>query len=281
MGEMPMQYHHITVSIRSSHAPPYFTGSMLRGAFGHALKHVTCINPSYQCRGCFQADTCLYYRLFERENIYHPYRFDVTLGSPRWDFGLYLFGDACRHLPYFLSALEKTLRHSGLGKDRLKFEDFEIAVNGTKVYQNGAFSTQIDVTPQPFAPGPCYPDVRVRLLTPLRIKRANALEYDTIRIEHLLRSIYQREQSICHGRTVHTLGYTPQLNAQVKALYYKPLYRRSDRQNRSITIDGVLGELAVLGLDRRSCELLKAGKILGAGKQTVFGLGKIKIEEAT
>jgi len=44
-------------------------------------------------------------------------------------------------------------------------------------------------------------------------------------------------------------------------------------------MDGVLGEMAVLGLDEKSYRLLKIGEIIGVGKQTVFGLGKIKIEE--
>jgi CRISPR/Cas system endoribonuclease Cas6 (RAMP superfamily) len=44
-------------------------------------------------------------------------------------------------------------------------------------------------------------------------------------------------------------------------------------------MDGVLGEIAVLGIDQKSYELLKLGEIIGVGKQTTFGMGKIKIEE--
>ena len=31
---------------------PFFTGSMLRGVLGYALKRVVYINPSYQCEEC-------------------------------------------------------------------------------------------------------------------------------------------------------------------------------------------------------------------------------------
>jgi CRISPR/Cas system endoribonuclease Cas6 (RAMP superfamily) len=44
-------------------------------------------------------------------------------------------------------------------------------------------------------------------------------------------------------------------------------------------MDGVVGEIAVLGLDRRSYELLKLGEIIGVGKQTVMGLGRIVVED--
>ena len=74
-----MKYHIIDVFINSKLKPPYFTGSMLRGTFGYALKRVTCINPSYRFDGCFAKDNCLYYEFFEKQNSFHPFWFDVNL----------------------------------------------------------------------------------------------------------------------------------------------------------------------------------------------------------
>ncbi len=102
-----MKYHKIEVKIDSKLKPPYFTGSMLRGTFGYALKKVTCINPSYNCEGCFAKDNCLYYDFFEKQNSFHPFRFDVKLGSENFNFSLYLFESACDKLPYILSVLHK------------------------------------------------------------------------------------------------------------------------------------------------------------------------------
>jgi len=65
----------------------------------------------------------------------------------------------------------------------------------------------------------------------------------------------------------------------LKALVYKPLLRKSGRQNKRMSMDGIVGEIALSGLDERSYELLKFGEVIGVGKQTVMGLGRIEVEE--
>ena len=40
---------------------------------------------------------------------------------------------------------------------------------------------------------------------------------------------------------------------------------------------GVMGEMWISDIDEESFNLLKLGEIIGVGKQTVFGLGKISI----
>ncbi len=44
---------------------PPFLGTTLRGAFGHALKAITCSMPHGDCSRCFLVKHCLYPRLFE------------------------------------------------------------------------------------------------------------------------------------------------------------------------------------------------------------------------
>jgi CRISPR/Cas system endoribonuclease Cas6 (RAMP superfamily) len=41
-----------------------------------------------------------------------------------------------------------------------------------------------------------------------------------------------------------------------------------------------MGEVGYSGVDEESRRLLRLGELIGIGKQAVFGLGKIKIEEA-
>jgi len=42
-------------------------------------------------------------------------------------------------------------------------------------------------------------------------------------------------------------------------------------------MDGIMGSIQITNLDPQSYNLLKLGEILGVGKQTVMGLGSIRV----
>ena len=271
-----MRYHHIEVKINTKHTPSYFTGSMLRGAMGYALKKVTCINPSYNCQGCFGAKECLYYSFYEQTNNFHKYRFEIELGSGKFDFGLYLFDEVCESLPYVLSALEATLSENGLTKENYRFWDMQMWLNGELIFDESSFLS-LDIPPKTLEIDEFHSNIKIKLLTPLRIKKNNRFLRDNIEVEDILRSIYQKEQEFITGKKAFRLDYEPRYTTTLKALTYKPLLRKSNRQKKQMNMDGIVGEIAVLDIDKRSYELLKLGEIIGVGKQTVMGLGRIKI----
>jgi len=272
-----MKYHKIEVKIKTKHKASYFTGSMLRGAMGYALKKVTCINPSYKCEGCFAQSSCLYYNFYEQKNNFHKYRFDIELGSGKFDFGLYLFDDACDGLAYVLSALKIMLSEIGLTKENVTFGELEFFLNGESIYENGEF-TSIDKAQNSFQVDSFCPNIKIKLLTPLRIKKSNKFLRDDVGLEDILRSIYQREQEIFYGKKVFKLDYEPSYMTDIKLLKYEELVRKSNRQRQKMNMDGVVGEIVVMGLDERSYRLLKLGEVIGVGKQTVMGLGRIEVE---
>ena len=273
-----MKYHHIEVKINTKHKPSYFTGSMLRGALGYSLKKVTCINPSYKCQGCFAQSSCLYYSFYEQPNSFHKYRFEIELGSGKFDFGLYLFDEACESLPYVLSALEMTITQSGLTKNNYRFWDMQMWLNGELIYDESSFLS-LDIPPKTFEIDSFTPNIKIKLLTPLRIKKNNQFLRDDIDIEDILRSIYQKAQEFSTGKKAFKLDYTPTYSTIIKAITYKPLLRKSNRQNKRMSMDGIVGEIAIMGIDERSYKLLKLGEIIGVGKQTVMGLGRIEVED--
>jgi len=274
-----MYYHYIQVEINSNDKPPFFIGSMIRGAMGYALKKVTCINPSYKCEGCFAQSSCLYYNFYEQQNKFHNYRFEIELNSGKFDFGLYLFNEACEKLPYVLSALQMTLTELGLGRENLTFHDLSIKLNGEDIYAGTAFRS-FDIIEQKILQIDSFcPNIKIKLLTPLRIKKNNKFLREDVDLKDILRSVYQKEQEFNTGQKAFKLTYEPSYITTVKALRYQSLVRKSNRQKQKLNMDGVVGEIAVMGLDQESYRLLKLGEIIGVGKQTVLGLGRIEVED--
>ena len=93
-----------------------------------------------------------------------------------------------------------------------------------------------------------------------------------------MRSIHQKAQEFSTGQKAFKLDYTPTYSTIIKAITYKPLLRKSNRQNKRMSMDGIVGEIAIMGIDERSYKLLKLGEIIGVGKQTVMGLGRVEVE---
>ena len=275
-----MHYQHIKVTVHDTHKseqnPPFFMGSALRGAFGYALKKVVCINPSYECKGCFASTTCLYHDFYETHNSYHSYRFETTLGSRSYSFDLYLFEKSCDKLPYVVSALHKMLTEVGLTRDTLKFIHFTIEVNGSQLYDGVKFALD-KVQPHHFDISSPATDVILTLRTPLRIKKNNHLLRNDIELTDILRSIHQRERELVYSEPYAKLEYTPSYKTLSKQLTYKTLIRKSNRQKSRMNIDGMIGEFRLTDLDPTSYRLLKLGEILGVGKQTVMGLGSVRL----
>ncbi len=55
--------------------------------------------------------------------------------------------------------------------------------------------------------------------------------------------------------------------------------RWGERPKTTMNIWGLMGEIEILGLSKECYEILKIGELIGVGKQTVFGLGKIEAKE--
>ncbi len=273
-----MQFTKVSILINPRVRVPYFIGSQLRGAFGYALKKVTCINPSFQCKECFAANNCLYYSFYEQKNSFHKYRLDFELGHNYYDFSFYLFNDACKRLPYVVSALHMMLTQLGLGKERVTFTDFAMYINDIscmdnkeiKLPKNYINTLHID---------DIYESISVELVTPLRIKKNNIfLRDDHLELKDLINSIYQRQMKLLN-QGYKKFPYDIQGDIVTKDINYKELTRLSNRQKTTMNLGGIIGKIEVKNLNKESYEVLKVGELIGVGKQTVFGLGKIRVKE--
>jgi CRISPR-associated endoribonuclease Cas6 len=279
-----MTYTKLSIIINDK--PPYFIGSQLRGALGYALKKVTCINPSYTCEGCFLTESaqhkatsnCLYYEFYEEKNTFHKYRFDFELARPYYDFDFYLFDSATAKLPYVISAFIMMLTQNGLGRDKKTYSDFSMFVNDIECYKEGKISLPNEVIKKMQIDKICH-NIKLKFVTPLRIKKENRfLRSDEIELESIINSIYQRQMKLL-GRDFKKFPYKIQGDIISKDISFKDLTRQSNRQKTTMNMGGLIGEMEIQNLNKESYEVLKVGELIGVGKQTVFGLGKIKIEE--
>ena len=132
---------------------------------------------------------------------------------------------------------------------------------------------------QKFSYKPLCEEFTLRFLTPLRIKSQNEFLKTTPTLTQLLFSIRNRYEDLSgNGRA--KLGYEPSFHQRFARTSFLDLTRYSSRQESKLGIGGIMGEIGYSGVDEESRRLLRLGELIGIGKQAVFGLGKIKIEEA-
>ncbi len=272
-----MKFVKIEIKFQNSNkTPPPFLGSMLRGALGYALKRVVCINPSYECFNCFAKDNCLFYDFYEKKNSFHPFRFDFKLNQDNFDFSLYLFEEATEKLPYILSSLHKLFHEIGISKERYKLKIDTITCNDTLVYQNDKFIASAHT--KEFKVDNYSSSIILNILTPIRMKYQNRLLKATPPLELLLQSIYNRYLEL-QQLPKTKLPFSPTYTQKESKIFFRELTRYSNRQKTKMQLGGIMGTIEYENLDKQSFELLKLGEVLGVGKQTVFGLGKIEVKE--
>lgn len=282
------------INVKSQLKPPFFIGSQIRGAFGYALKKVVCTNYKGDCANCAAQENCLFYDFYEAKNSAHNYRFDFHLKMTYYDFNLYLFENAIDKTSYVISALYLMMSEFGLGKDKTKHENIEIKINDEICLQDGKILLTKDILKDIITP-PFQSEIELEFITPLRIKKDNRLLKNTadsaqIELKDLINSIYLRkiqifgdEKDICEKDSIESANkrfFPHEIKGQIQNcdLHFLELSRFSNRQKSAMNLGGLIGKMKIVGLNKECYKILRLGEILGAGKQTAFGLGKFIIK---
>ena len=260
--------------------PPFFVGSMLRGALGMSLKRVVCINPSYRCEGCFAAKECLYHKFYEEKNVFHAYRLGITVKPENFDFSLYLFEEETKSLPYMLSAIKKMVEEQGFGKEQQTFRLKEIVANGQIVYDGRTFLSLEHIVPQRLKIERYTPAVELEFTMPLRIKENNVFAREGVQLHTLIGNIRSRYMQL-KGEPRSRMQERVEGDITHQSLRFVEMQRYSNRQKTGMRMGGLKGKMKIENLDENSYRYLKIGEIIGAGKQTVFGLGSYIMKELT
>lgn len=286
---------------------PVFKGSTLRGSLGHALKRIICALRQKSCDSCLLQATCAYAFLFEVESKGaaarrpHPYvlvppaeeRRDYGTGEP-FSFSLLLFGRANDYLPHIVYAVQEMGR-SGLGKPSAapgKFRLESVRLGEAELY-NGNGTLSLPGSLPELLPGQACrtsePDsLTLTCETPLRLKHNNRLQTE-LPFHLVVRAALRRISSLegAYGNGEPALDYkglaarATSVRSMEEACRWVEFGRYSNRQQTTMLIGGLQGTSIYQGDNLAEfLPLLRYCEVTHLGKQTSFGLGRIRVEEA-
>lgn len=288
---------------------PEFKGSTFRGVFGRALKDTVCALRHQECGQCLLKEKCLYCVTFETHLLDfehdtgqpirpHPFVINPPLSTQRYypkgsgfEFDLLLFGPVNDSLPYFVYAFDH-MGKIGMGRkiDGLRgtFQVDHVRQNGTIIYSadDGTLKpeppTHLSIPLNGTKP---YPDqtVTVTLVTPLRLIYKNNL-YNKLPFHILVRAMLRRASFLydCYGTQTPAFNYKDMV-AKAETIqtinsdiHWQSFKRYSSRQNTQMTFGGITGSITYQGDLEPFLPLMAFCQQVNIGKQTAFGLGRLK-----
>lgn len=287
-AQLPIVRLHLLCRAEAALNLPPYAGSMLRGAFGHALLALSPL-PHEDGKPCALHTTCPYCQVFATpplpahslqkfSQMPAPYVIEPPSGGAQrlqvgqtFSFSLVLIGKAISHLSTITLAWEHALR-TGLGDQRSRCTLLDVQRE-----QGG----QGDTLPRATALGQ---HATLNLLTPLRLQyQGKPVRQHNIDARTLLVTLARRWQLLLD---VHLGAAAPQqdfaaLATQAEAirltgdnLHWFDWGRYSQRQQQEMKLGGLLGSLQLHGDLAPFTELLHIGQWLHVGKNTSFGLGR-------
>ena len=286
---------------------PGFRGATIRGAFGHHLRRTVCHVRTIRCSDCIVRSNCVYGYIFEgmaaedrtvmRLYPYVPQPFVVVTAlheSPEvfegnlWDFSLRLFGHAIDHFPYIAYSIVEAGK-AGLGKDRIPFEITRITQGavGKCVYEEGTNCLgKLAVTCTDFNRTRWAGDLlTVDFITPAKL-RVEGRDVHQVNFSDIIRAASRRVGILAHFYGSHGNGVPDgsalaQRSEAIETVTDETRWfefdRYSPRQDRRMTLGGVVGRMQFRGAFGPFRRLLTLTEVAGIGKATSFGFGRIAV----
>ncbi|MFA7288116.1 MAG: CRISPR system precrRNA processing endoribonuclease RAMP protein Cas6 [Melioribacteraceae bacterium] len=292
--------------------PPY-KGSMFRGAFGWAFRKAVCVTKEKSCEGCDLHQMCAYFLVFETEipknnlwflkgvkKLSHPFTLHPPLEQRReynkgdiLNVGLTLYGNFIPLLPHFIKTFA-AMGNDGIGVDRRKYKLIKVTNsidsdhslilfdNTSSPIKKNFIIKSIDMTSDENN----VSGITLEFITPARFQKAgkvlthaSSINFELI-YNALLRRYFTISRLYCNGNDddypspIDVSG----INIKSNNLYFHEMERYSSRQNKKVELGGFMGSISFSGDLAPFISLLKAGEKISIGKNTVFGLGKYKME---
>ena len=292
---------------------PDYAGSMLRGAFGHALRQLACMTKQKECQGCPLTGTCPYPAIFaplppathelqKFSQIPVPYIIEPpNLGAAvletgaTFAFQMVLIGRALRDLPLIILAWRRALsRGVGAGDGTAELVRVLHCPSAdtstvTEIYrpENGHITPHpqvIDLTVQKYEN---MRGVTLHFHTPLRLqKNGHALPTEKLDARTLLTALVRRASLLAEfhagGPLVDDFSALLANCASIrdhKKLVWLDWTRYSSRQQQKMSLGGVVGTWMLEGDLTALAPFLHLGEWLHVGKEAAFGLGRYTLED--
>lgn len=294
---------HLTARAEAPLQLPPYAGSMLRGAFGHALLALAPL-PHTDGKPCALHATCPYCQLFASpplpahslqkfSHMPQPYVIEPPTGGAQrlqaghtFGFGLVLIGKALALLPTVLQAWQRALR-TGLGREHAPCTLLEIDdENGHEPAPTNR--EQLSILIKPLPPPPALGEqATLHFHTPLRLQvQGKPARAGQLTARDLLIALARRHQLL---RDVHLGAAAPQydfknlvekaqaIQLQAQDLRWFDWGRYSQRQQQEMQLGGLLGSVQLRGDLAPFAELLHLGQWLHVGKNATMGLGGYRL----
>ena len=292
---------------------PSFKGSMFRGAFGWTFKKVICVTRQKTCDNCLLKENCGYFQVFETEiakheldflagvkKSPHPFVIEPPLENKRYynigdtfEITTVIFGEAIKYFPFFVFTFQK-MGERGIGIKRHKFEMLSVenvSLNGEarEIYDRNAGTLKIDyakITEKEILANDFETngELTLEFLLPLRIQRIGKIiknrEELTAELfyEAMIRRVLLVSHLFCGGEAQYpNENLTSKISIKENRLNYVNVMRYSNRQKTKMEFGGFLGKITFEGKLDELTKLARLTEHLHLGKNTVFGLGKFKI----
>lgn len=274
--------------------PPY-KGSTIRGILGRSIKKTVCIFKKQDCDSCLLKQNCLYSAFFENSSsppfVLEPPLTEKTDFSKDdlLEFNLILFGEITKELPYVIYALKEGKLPVGKSKEA-KLNLKEVKKDNRTIYseaENKIYTENLySELKIPDLGKKENTKIRLHLITPLRVKFRNRLT-EELPFHILIRTVLRRIHNVFYnyGKEEPKYNYRELIKKaeSVKIVESNTKWfdwkRYSSRQEKAMFMGGITGSVVYEGELGEFIPLIKLCEILHLGKQTSFGLGKIKIEE--
>jgi len=278
---------------------PFFKGSTFRGAFGHALKHIVCVVDRPECAGCPLIQKCAYAYLFETRNargeqVAHPYIIEPPMSDRQFygpaDFihlSVVLIGRAIDYVPYLVMAFRR-MGQRGVGKGAGRFEVLEVSTLSAgkrQLIYNGhdeiLYPSEFQVDLDAIKPIEAK-TITLHFSTVTALKSGGKITFSP-GFETVIMATYRRMKALSvyhNGSSAIELPDRKTHPVQVKNTDLHPASwaRYSNRQQKKIGYDGVVGSLTFTGDLTPYIPLLEMGHYVHIGRGTVYGMGKYELE---